>query len=532
MKKSSVFAALMRSMEISSTAFSATAILLAAGCMQEDIVEPDVSADPPAAPDGQAEGDDAAHAELGGAIASPEAVEIGNLVDPAQPLVTMTSSAVSVTAGTATITGKVMFNDRRNHGLFSARRTSSGAVGTKCGTDGVFSDGTSCATHWLAGHYMVVDVFERDTGFGIFDVNCKDSDKIGSATVAYDGTFTATFSVDDPCNNDDWARTAITLQTRLKFCGSDWCFSLNSDNNTPYTLYYPGASYVSPLMVDAGDNVALATMAFHPAGTASDAVNNHSIAANLYASLVDTILTVHRDAGVPFYKDEFGELQYVYPSTQTATATALSPTKIVDRENTGWDGGLTPAHEYGHILMQRAWDGDYGFDGVGISAGDGAAAVSQQIAFKEAWAEFIAHAVFPSTNGCGLASFDDNANKPGTDPWGPLGSGTWWRLNVTKALCDWHDESFDDDPALAGGGDHFTADLYSLWFNLRRMYLDASLYGGDYSGDGLYFCDYVDYYLNVRKSAAAVGAAEHNAKVDSITDLVYNNNIACYLPAP
>jgi hypothetical protein len=107
-----------------------------------------------------------------------------------------------------------------------------------------------------------------------------------------------------------------------------------------------------------------------------------------------------------------------------------------------------------------------------------------------------------------------------------------WRDNVTKALCDWHDESFDDDLALAGGGDHFTADLYSMWFNLRRMYLDANLYGGDYSAVGLYFCDYVDYYLNVRKSAAAVGAAEHNAKVDSITDIVYNNNIACYLPAP
>lgn len=529
MKKPSVFAALLRGVGLSSIAFSAATMLLAAGCMQEDIAEPDLSADPPAAPDDQAGRDDA---ELGGAIASPEAIEIGNLADPTEPLVTMSPSAVSVTAGTATITGKVMFNDRRNHGLFSARRTSSGAVGTKCGTDGVFSDGTSCATHWLAGQYMVVDVFERDTGFGIFDVNCKDSDKIGSATVAYDGTFSATFSVDDPCNNDDWSRTAITLQTRTKFCGSDWCFSLNSDNNTPYTLYYPGASYVSPLMVDAGDNVALATMAFHPAGTASDAINDHSIAANLYASLVDTVLTVHRDAGVPFYKDEFGELQYIYPSTQTQTATALSPTKVVDRENTGWEGGLTPAHEYGHILMQRAWDGDYGFDGVGISAGDSAAAVSQQIAFKEAWAEFIAHAVFPSTNGCGLASFDDNANKPGTDPWGPLGSGTWWRLNVTKALCDWHDESFDDDLALAGGGDHFTADLYSMWFNLRRMYLDASLYGGDYSGVGLYFCDYVDYYLNVRKSAAAVGAAEHNAKVDSITDIVYNNNIACYLPAP
>lgn len=533
MKISTELAALMcsprpvRRMRIPASALAA--MLLGAGCAQVDTAGPDISTDLPATPDDWAERDDA---ELDGALANPEAIQLGNVADPAESLVTITRPAVSALAATATITGKVMFNDRRNHGLFSARRTPAGAVGEKCGTDGLWSDGTSCATHWLAGQYMVVDVFERDTGFGPFDVNCKDLDKIGSATVAYDGTFTATFSVADPCNNDDHARTAITLQTRLRFCGSEWCFSMNSDEDTPYALYHPGASYVSPLLVDAGDAVALGTMAFHPAGTASDGINDHSIAANLYASLVDTVLTVHRDAGVPFYKDEFGELQYIYPSTRTATATALSPTKIVDKVNTAWEAGLTPAHEYGHILMQRAWDGDYGFDGVGISAGDGAAAVSQQIAFKEAWAEFVAHAVFPETNGCGRASFDDNASKPGTDPWGPLGSGTWWRLNVTKALCDWHDDSSDDDPALAGDGDHFTADLYSMWFNLRRMFLDASLYGGDYAGVGLYFCDYVDYYLDVRKSVAAVGAAEHAAKVGSITDVIYNNNIACFLPAP
>ena len=69
-------------------------------------------------------------------------------------------------------------------------------------------------------------------------------------------------------------------------------------------------------------------------------------------------------------------------------------------------------------------------------------------------------------------------------------------------------------------------------YNLRRMFVDVNLYGGDYSGVGLYFCDYVDYYLDVRKSAAAVGSVEHNAVVSSITDVIYNNNIACFLPTP
>lgn len=470
---------------------------------------------------------------LGTPIPNAAAIAEGGRASAAEPLVTVAKSELSISAGTATIKGQVVYNDRRDHGLFAARRNlDKVTVGAKCGTDGLWPDGTSCATHWLAAQYMVVDIYERDTGFGPLDFNCKDSDKLGSATVAFDGTFTATFSTDDACKNDNYTRAAITLDVRTKFCGADWCFSMNSDNNTPYTLYYPGASYVAPLLVSSGTTTTLAAMSFHPAGTSSTAINDHSIAANLYASMVDTVLTLHRDNGIPFYKDEFGELQYIYPSTQTATATALSPTKIVDKVNTDWDGGRTPAHEIGHVVMQRAWDGDYGFDGVGISAGDDAPAPSQQIAFKEAWAEFIAHAVFPDTYGCQLASFDDNSQKPGTDPWGALGEGALWRLNVTKSLCDWYDSRNDNDGALAGSGDSFTADLYSMWYNLRRMYVDVDLYGGEYQNPGLYFCDYVDYYLNVRKSVAAVGQIEHADKVEEITNVVYNNNIACYLPAP
>ena len=74
-----------------------------------------------------------------------------------------------------------------------------------------------------------------------------------------------------------------------------------------------------------------------------------------------------------------------------------------------WDevDGKTPAHEYGHVMMQRAWGGSYGFDGVGKSAG-AEKAPSRQIAFKEAWAEFIARVVFQPTRGCDRQGFDDN----------------------------------------------------------------------------------------------------------------------------
>ena len=46
------------------------------------------------------------------------------------------------------------------------------------------------------------------------------------------------------------------------------------------------------------------------------------------------------------------------------------------------------------------------------------------------------------------------------------------------------------------------------------------------------FCDYVDYYLNVRKSAAEVGYASHAEYDVKIRDLIYNNNIACSMPTP
>ena len=63
------------------------------------------------------------------------------------------------------------------------------------------------------------------------------------------------------------------------------------------------------------------------------------------------------------------------------------------------------------------------------------------------------------------------------------------------------------------------------------MYVDADGYGGEFKNPGLWFCDYVHYYLDVRKSAAAVGTSSHLSYERTIRDLVYNN-IGCSLPAP
>ncbi|MET1083814.1 MAG: hypothetical protein ABWY12_12325, partial [Burkholderiales bacterium] len=319
--------------------------------------------------------------------------------------------------------------------------------------------------------------------------------------------------------------------------------------------------------------------------------------------------------------DEFGELQYIFPSTtrcatvnfKTTTATACSPTEIVissyqsqPPELKGaysWvEDSWVPAHEYGHVMMQRAWGGSYGFDGIGTTAEADVKAPppSRQMAFKEAWPEFIARVVFQPTRGCDRKGFDENgeldcaaiskrltelnANRKqqvkviedfkggsldhlkdqlerldaqiaaeqkkladcrtynvrsgkeaedGSNLKGPLGEGAEWRDNIVKALCDGYDSSPDDDKLLAGHGDHWGAeDIYSMWDNLRQMYVEADKYGGNYKKPGLWFCDYVSYYLNVRKSASAVGQATHADYENSIRDLIYNNNIGCSMSAP
>lgn len=562
----------------------------------------------------------------------------------------------------ATVRGAVFYNDRRTDGLFADRRDRAGDAGVQCKkvaakpdcssiskrladlrakrkgqvaliadfkggsvavleeqlanidadialAQGDLAECMDCGPNWLAGKYMVVDVIDHKCG----------KDVLASATVGYDGSFKATFPTSAACN-------AVELRARLRFCNSSYCFSINKQRGDPYMLAHPAASAAKPLVVKGGDDIQLNALLFN---TAEDPglPNNVSIAANYYASIVDAVLTLHKSNPIPFYRAEFGEVQYIFPSTDSGTATARSPTEVAistfqsqpasRKGGFEWIDGKTAAHEYGHVMHQRAWGGSYGFDGaIGNSAGDDEKD-TPQIAFKEAWAEFIARVVFAPTRGCHLAGFDRNGELeldcaaiaqrladlraardrqieaveamqghqgPGferaqeqlrnlesqvaaeekrladcrahptavdytnsatytKDKWdevdtdqnlkGPLGEGAQWRDNIVKALCDWYDSSDDDDSNLAGNGDHFAADdIHSMWANLRNMYLEADKYGGQVKKPGLAFCDYVRYYLDVRKSASAVGAPTHADYEASIRDLIYNNNIGCSMGAP
>ena len=517
-----------------------------------------------------------------------------------------TAAGAGARATTATIHGSVFYNDRRTDGLFAAQRQDkNGNPGQRCSISGK-RDGTgaACSLNWLAGRYMVVDVIERDMPMNPkVAVGCATETILTSATVGSDGKFTATFGTNDPCTNDLLADSAIELRVRLRYCNSEsYCFSINRSPGRPYMLSHPNANASKPLTVKAGADFTVAAMNYSTAADPSKP-NNDSIAANYYASIVDTVLALHKDNPIPFFYDPFGELEYVFPSTESISATTNSTSEVVistfeslpasANGAFAWVDGKTPAHEFGHALMLRTWGGAYGFVGIGNSAGSTTIADSQQIAFKEAWAEFIPRVVFPLTRGCERPSYDFNgatancsvinqaiaqleqqiagqkkllehlqgaglvaattqlrnleaqlaakqaelakcqATFTTTDLPGALGEGDWWRDNVTKALCDWYDHTPDDDARMAGAGDHFASDdIYSMWFNLRGMRDDAALYGGKVSNPGLWFCDYVNYYLNVRKSAAAVGAGVHADYENSIRDLIYNNNIGCSMVAP
>jgi hypothetical protein len=369
------------------------------------------------------------------------------------------------------IKGRVFYNDRS---LFSARKSITGANGTECDPSQ-----TGCGPNWLAAKYFVVEALEiDDVPLNAFNFNCKRQDTLARATVNSAGDYTLRFPLQDGCGKDRLAGVAIQLIIEMRFCGEKFCMSMNDDRNDPYSLSHRDATLAQPLIVRSAGTITMTDSKFSTAADPNQP-NTVSIAANYYASVVDSMLTLHRDTDIPFFKKEFGELRYIYPSKKSSTATARSPTQIAiseferdDRGRLAWIDGYHAAHEYGHILMQRAWDGDYGFKGVGISAGDSERARDPQIAFKEAWAHFIARAVMVGGFACDTDVFDDNnpddaaryeRNKnfvdnflpvPGADArkpvFGPVGEGLNFRFNVQKALCDWYDGRVDDDLTLAG----------------------------------------------------------------------------------
>ena len=254
-----------------------------------------------------------------------------------------------------------------------------------------------------------------------------------------------------------------------------------------------------------------------------------------------------------------GEIFINFPSL-TATKAQTRGRSNIDfpYPASGWvQGGY---HEFGHVVNNRAWPYDTDFlcgdcpGGKYFRDGVDSWSISSReypyASFLEGFANFVKRVVLTGTPGDCRGSFDDNSTsyiysgnpseQPDTNvlvtkPW----DGKSYARNVTKLLCDWFDDGAhnDDDPNMAGTGDHFTATPYSIWYNLRES---GIRYENNHYSDflntgaspGIDMCEYIDYYLNERKSVANVGQATHDDYVALITDLSYNNGMKCGLARP
>jgi len=198
-----------------------------------------------------------------------------------------------------------------------------------------------------------------------------------------------------------------------------------------------------------------------------------------------------------------------------------------------------------------------------------------KVAFKEGWANFVANV---GLNTCdqldrnGPSSYSHYSHdhdrpfqliSPDVDPIGKtLTKGFGYAGNITNFLCDWYDSdgkekeksyidqnypsvshtvlglshgtmvvdgsTNDNDPKRPGYGDHFNAGLSSMWHNLRQTWKTAS----PQRRKGIQICDYVDYYLNDRKSPSRVGQADHDKYEDRIVNMLYNNGLECGYDEP
>lgn len=437
-----------------------------------------------------------------------------------------------------TIAGDVYFDDFRKDGRFSLRKTKAGATATQV-------DYTGTGHNYVGGLDMEVRVYEIDPADDAVH-DCERVDLWGIGHVQADGHFAVVISDDDACLiEDDDPDIAVSIS--LSYCDDVRCFSTRVDDGEPYLLYYPTASISSPQAVS-GTFLDLGTRYFE-----KNAYDDFAKAASLFAAEVDATRKLNVEAGIVNALDD--EIIIEFPDDVDSASTNGTTVHMPAPAAGEWIGGGGAIHEFGHAFHARSWGGGIAACSTNTTAEfmrDGHKSWSlgsrewPNVAFNEGVANFIERAVLEGYNkSCTANGFDPNSD-PG-DP-SSIGNpiytadpdeypaedvacahpndGKSYAGNVHKLMCDWFDAVGDDDSHLAGSGDHFTASLASTWQNIAEMYTETN------NHDCLDVCSVVDYYLDVRKSVAAVGQASHDAYVADITDLVFQNGITCGLTAP
>ena len=445
-----------------------------------------------------------------------------------------------------TITGNVFYDDFRVAGRFELRDDEAGLPGAKVAF-------TGSGHNYLAALDATVEIFEIDTLDNPL-LDCADRTKLGETTVQADGSFALQVLGGDDCAFDLDDDPDIAVKVKMRFCDADRCFRVAHDrDNDPalpgneegtgpaLSLFFPSASPSNP---DEATSSSLDVGSFNFENSAYD---DFARGASMFASLVDVTRRFNVENGIEFVNDD--EVVLEFPDNVAGASTNGTVIHIPSPAAGTW-GGNAVMHEMGHAMHHLTW-GTIGTCSTNTGGrfgrnGNGGWSVTEQewptTALSEGFGNFVSKATLDT---CDADSFDGNEDPANPGDGEPLcnadtgqfpdastvavtypNDGKSYARNVSKMLCDWYDSSFDDDPRMAGGGDRFSASLSSTWRNFEEMFTLAS------NTDCLDICDYVDFYVNDRKSAANVGQAVHDDYVELIADLAYQNGLKCGLPTP
>ena len=424
---------------------------------------------------------------------------------------TVPPRAAASDAETTPLSGRLFYEDHRRASRPNRKKDVFGQPGARKPSR------STPAQRFLGAERMVVDVYERDPLRSLAP-GCVPLAWVGQAVVQPDGGFAVDVPAADDCPRDGPPRYALRVQTR--YCDDTLCFSVGLRRGQPYTLWFdvdapqPGAGY------PVGD------LLFSPSRRPDK--NDWSRAANHYASLVDVIVGLHVDNGIPFRQEAFGELFVRFPSL-TSSGFAASPARI-EANNSGWPKGGLMVHEYGHIVHRRAWGGDYAGYLNPIQPWSGAASSAEEpfIAFKEGWANFIGRYL---SGRCERPRYDTNYALPSLARGLP---GNRFPENHHRALCDWVDGTDDRRPGVTGAGDVFSESFASLWATLDLTDDAQARYDShDPINEGLDFCDVATTFVMVQKSAEQVGEDAHRRARWEVSCLLENNDLSCAsIPEP
>ena len=375
---------------------------------------------------------------------------------------------------TVTLAGRLVYEDHRTIGRHGLRVDLDGRRGRSSGGR------TTDSQFYLGAFHMVVDVYEQDR-VGRTGRACVPLEWVGAATVQRDGSFSVEVPAEDRCRRERGGDPQYVLRAQTRYCRDELCFQIGRQRGRPYTLWF---GLDDPLPTGA-TGAAAPTLLFSPEQSGDR--NPWSRAANHYASLVDTVVSLHVEGGIPFRREEFGPVYVRFPSPWSDGRATADDT--IDANNRGWPKGSLLMHEYGHIVHRRAWGGDYaGFhDPIQRWSGKRRTKEVPFIALKEGWANFVTSYV---TGRCFRARYDTPealaSVKRGVN-------GTRFPQNHHHALCDWVDDREDRRPgAPKGARDTANLTILELWQLLDQTdALMGAFDGHDPVTEGLDVCDVV-----------------------------------------